>query len=103
MQHAKAEDIFLLFVESICDNDEILNRNYSLKLRNDDYKDMDPAQAKRDFLERVKAYEQVYQTLEDEEGDGDIAYLKVINVGEKIVARHCTGFVTSQVSNTRAS
>jgi broad specificity phosphatase PhoE len=49
-------------------------------------------------LERVKAYEQVYQTLEDDEGNGDIAYLKVINVGEKIVARHCTGFVTSQVA-----
>ena len=98
MQNAKAEDVFLLFVESICDDENILNRNYSLKLQNDDYKDMDPVKAKRDFLERVKAYEQVYQTLEDEEGSGDIAYLKVINVGEKVVARHCTGFVTSQVA-----
>lgn len=97
MQHAKAADIFLLFVESICDNEEILNRNYSLKLQNDDYRDMDPVKAKRDFLDRVEAYEKVYETLEDEEGNGGIAYLKVINVGEKIVARHCTGFVTSQV------
>jgi predicted kinase len=37
-QRARKENVYLLFVESICDDDEVLNRNYNLKLQNDDYK-----------------------------------------------------------------
>ena len=32
-----------------------------LKLQNDDYKGMDPEKAMSDFMERVNAYERVYQ------------------------------------------
>ena len=32
----------LLFVESICNDQEILDRNYAMKLQNNDYKGMDP-------------------------------------------------------------
>lgn len=60
-QKARKESVFLLFVESICDDEEVLNRNYDLKLQNDDYKGMDPKTARADFLERVHAYEKVYQ------------------------------------------
>jgi 6-phosphofructo-2-kinase len=34
-----------------------------LKLKNDDYKGMDPEVAMADFMERVHAYEKVYQVL----------------------------------------
>lgn len=61
IQRARRENVFLLFVESICDNKQVLERNYRLKLKNDDYKDMDPKQALQDFIERVHAYEQVYE------------------------------------------
>jgi hypothetical protein len=54
-QRARAESTFLLFVESICDDQEVLNRNYDLKLKNEDYKDMPPDKAKADFLKRVSA------------------------------------------------
>lgn len=37
-QRARKENVFLLFVESICDDEEVLNRNYELKLQNEDYK-----------------------------------------------------------------
>ena len=37
-QRARKENVYLLFVESICDDQEVLNRNYDLKLQNDDYK-----------------------------------------------------------------
>jgi hypothetical protein len=76
---------------------EILRRNYELKLQNDDYKGMEPGTARRDFIERVKAYEAAYEPIEDEEDDGNIAYVKVINVGQKTVTRLCTGYVPSQV------
>jgi predicted kinase len=60
-RRAKKENVYLLFVESICDDEKTLQRNYDLKLQNDDYKGMDPVQAKLDFLSRVQAYEKVYE------------------------------------------
>lgn len=60
-QRARAEKASLLYVESICDDQEVLHRNYDLKLQNDDYKNMDPVKAKADFIARVKAYEKVYE------------------------------------------
>jgi hypothetical protein len=39
---AREEATFLLFIESICDDADTLQRNYALKLHNDDYKNMDP-------------------------------------------------------------
>lgn len=86
-----------VFVESICDDVEILERNYALKLGNADYKDMDRAEARADFIERVKAYEKRYETITDDEADGTISYVKLFNVGQKVVARHCSGYLTSQL------
>lgn len=61
IQRARRENVFLLFVESICDDQTVLERNYQLKLQNDDYKGMDPKKALADFIERVNAYEKVYE------------------------------------------
>lgn len=60
-QKARSENVFLLFVESICNDPEVLSRNYALKLQNEDYSGMDPDQAKQDFMARVEAYEKVYE------------------------------------------
>ena len=98
MTRAHEEGVSLLFVESICDDAEVLDRNYNLKLDNDDYKGMDPVKAKADFLERVKAYEAAYETIEDDENYGNISYIKLINVGQKIITRNCAGYLPSQVA-----
>lgn len=42
-----------------------------------DYKGMDAEVALRDFMERVKAYESVYEAVEDTEDGGKISYIKV--------------------------
>lgn len=97
-QRALKENVFLLFVESICDDAAVLARNYELKLQNDDYKDMDPAKARSDFMERVRAYEKVYETVADEEDGGNISYIKLINVGQKVITRNCHGYLPSQVA-----
>jgi hypothetical protein len=70
-------------VESICNDPEILERNYNMKLRNKDYKDQDPETALRDFKERVAKYEQVYEEVLDNEDGGKISYIKMYNVGQK--------------------
>ena len=61
LQRSRKENVQLLFVESICNDPVVLERNYRLKLQNDDYKGMDPEKALFDFKERVRAYEQVYE------------------------------------------
>lgn len=98
IQRAKAENVSLLFVESICDDEEVLKRNYLLKLKNDDYKGMDPATALEDFSSRVAQYERVYETLQDDENQGAISYIKLINVGQKLITRNCAGFLASQIA-----
>ncbi|CAM9747126.1 unnamed protein product [Ascophyllum nodosum] len=99
VQRSKAEKhTVLVFIESICDDPEILSQNYRLKLQNDDYKNMDPESALKDFKERVKAYEAVYEAIEDNEDGGDIQYIKLYNVGQKVVTRNCKGYLPSQVA-----
>jgi 6-phosphofructo-2-kinase len=39
------KNALLVFIESICDDPEILAQNYKLKLQNDDYKHQDQQQA----------------------------------------------------------
>lgn len=58
---AREQNVALVFVESICNDQEVLKQNYNLKLQNEDYKGMDPEKAKADFMERVHAYEKVYE------------------------------------------
>jgi len=86
-----------LFVESICDDPEVLEGNYKLKLGNDDYKHMDPAQARADFLQRIKHYEERYETIRDEENGGEMRYIKVFNVGQKVILRRCDGYAASHI------
>lgn len=61
--HGRAE---YLCLESICTDQETLDRNYKNKLLySPDYKDMDEEIALRDFKERITKYEQVYEPLDD--------------------------------------
>ena len=83
--------VTLLFVETICDDDEILTLNYRMKLVNDDYRGVDPAKALTDFKERVAKYEAVYQPLDDGEAavaDHDAAFIKMVDAGRKLVVSH---------------
>jgi len=98
MKRAKRENVFLLFVESICDDEAVLSRNYELKLKNEDYRNMDKIKAKQDFIDRVRAYEKQYETIEDDEDNFDISYIKLVNVGQKVISRNCFGYLPSQVA-----
>jgi predicted kinase len=99
LQRAQQEkSTMLVFIESICDDPDILAQNYKLKLQNDDYKNMNPDQALKDFKERVRAYDQVYETIEDCEDGNNIQYIKLYNVGQKVVTRNCKGYLPSQVA-----
>jgi 6-phosphofructo-2-kinase len=38
------------------------------------------------------------QTIEDNEDNNRISYIKLINVGQKVITRNCTGYLPSQVA-----
>eukprot|EP00930_Biecheleria_cincta_P086156 TRINITY_DN7550_c0_g1_i1.p1 TRINITY_DN7550_c0_g1~~TRINITY_DN7550_c0_g1_i1.p1 ORF type:complete len:565 (-),score=91.67 TRINITY_DN7550_c0_g1_i1:289-1944(-) len=89
----------LIFVESICNDLEILDKNYRMKLENEDYKTADATSALQDFKDRVRAYEDVYEPLSDEEGRNSpgLRYVQIIDAGRKLVTVECHGYVISHL------
>ena len=45
-------------------------------------------------MERVKQYEARYEPVDDAE---ECAYIKLVNVGDKVITRRCGGYLTSQL------
>lgn len=89
----------VVFLESVCDMPEILQANYNMKMGNEDYADaraqggINPEESKADFIQRVHAYEDQYEHLDDAEvvykewrGDADpiCGLVRIVNGGQKI-------------------
>ncbi|KAJ3371940.1 hypothetical protein HDU91_004806 [Kappamyces sp. JEL0680] len=94
---SREKGIKAVFIESICPDPELLEENIKMKLQGPDYKDMDPEVAIKDFKSRIENYEKVYQTISEEEEIQNMSYIKIINVGRKVIAHHITGYVPSQM------
>ncbi len=90
----------VLFLESICNKSSILEENIRLKLSGPDYKKMNKNLAIKDFIDRMKNYEKVYETIDDDEADNyedeSFQYVKMINVGRKVVSYNIHGFLSGQ-------
>lgn len=84
----------VLFLESICNNQEIIESNIRLKLSGPDYKSMDQEVALNDFRGRLHNYEKAYETLGGEEEE--YQYIKMIDVGRKVVCANIKGFLAGQ-------
>jgi len=69
-QEQPAVPLRVLFLESVCDDTDILEQNYEMKKLNDDYKEKfkgDSNAGIEDFKKRVQAYEAQYCPLDDAE------------------------------------
>ena len=75
-------DVDILFIESICDDPVLLRKNYEMKLSNSDYANMDRELALKDFTERLKQYESIYEPL-DRAYDKNSPFIKLYNVRQK--------------------
>eukprot|EP00124_Ichthyophonus_hoferi_P004135 Ihof_evm3s419 gene=Ihof_evmTU3s419 len=91
----QSQDVQVIFIESICNDPKVIERNILLKLKSPDYIDMDPEKALADFTERLRNYEHVYEPICDEEKD--YPYIKVIDVGKKIVAHKIRSYLPGQI------
>tara|TARA_B110000208_G_scaffold151939_1_gene183638 strand:- start:1561 stop:2823 length:1263 start_codon:yes stop_codon:yes gene_type:complete len=89
-------DIHVLFIESVCDDKEILDANYKMKLSNADYVGWDSAEALADFRRRVALYEKVYEPIVDEY-EGALSYIKLVNVGRRVTGNMCHGLLKSEL------
>ena len=77
-----------VFIESICDDQELLTENYLDKIANSpDYTGMSQEDALIDLRKRVQKYEDQYETIADDQ----LSYIKVFNLSSKIMANQIYG------------
>lgn len=77
-----------VFVESICDDEELLMENFRFKITNSpDYKGMDEETALADLRSRVAKYEEQYETITDD----SLSYIKIFNLSTKLLVNHIYG------------
>ncbi|PYH89743.1 6-phosphofructo-2-kinase 1 [Aspergillus ellipticus CBS 707.79] len=97
IRHRAGPELNILFLESSCVDQELLEANMRLKLSGPDYKDQDPVKALEDFKRRVRLYEKSYVPLGEYEERNRMAYIQMIDVGRKMVSHQTHGFLSSQV------
>lgn len=97
IQERSRGELKVLFLESICLDPHILDTNIRLKLSGPDYHAMDPEVALLDFVGRLRNYEKAYETIDDvEEQIPGFQYVKMIDVGKKVVSYNIQGFLALQ-------
>ncbi|KAL2002589.1 hypothetical protein VTN02DRAFT_6443 [Thermoascus thermophilus] len=85
-----------LFVESTCDDEDIIINNIrEVKTTSPDYKGQDPEVAARDFRERIRNYEKVYETIDEDEKE--YTYVKLVNVGSTVIINQIKDYLSSRL------
>lgn len=93
----------IIFIESVCQDQKLLETNMRLKLRGPDYRDKDPESALADFKKRVEAYESAYVPVGQYEEDHNMQYIKMIDVGRKVIHYQLQGFLTCGIASYLAT
>ena len=95
-QRCDANKIETLYVESKCDQEELIMTNImEVKTTSPDYKGQDPEAAAKDFRNRIRNYEKVYQTIDEDEKD--LTYVKLIDVGGQVIINQIKDYLQSRV------
>lgn len=58
---------------------------------------MDPDKAVEDFSRRIAHYADTYETLSPTECNGNIPFVKVINVGDQVIVNKVKGYLQSRI------
>ena len=91
-------DLNILFLESLCIDENLLEANMRLKLSGPDYRDQEPLAALEDFKRRVKMYQKKYVSLGEYEEKNDMPYIQMVDVGRKIISHQIRGFLSAQTN-----
>ncbi|KAH8112780.1 bifunctional 6-phosphofructo-2-kinase/fructose-2,6-bisphosphate 2-phosphatase [Phellopilus nigrolimitatus] len=90
---------YIIFLESVCTDPALIAANVALKVSSGDpdYAHMSRADAERDFLNRIKQYESVYQGVNDAL-EPRLSYLKITDVGREVSVSHIHGYLQSRIA-----
>ncbi|KAF2708398.1 fructose-2,6-bisphosphatase-like protein [Pleomassaria siparia CBS 279.74] len=95
-ERCQKENIETLFVESKCDDEDLIMSNIlEVKTTSPDYVGQDPEEAAADFRNRIRNYEKVYETIDEDEDD--LTYVKLINVGKQVIINQIQDYLQSRV------
>lgn len=95
-QQCDAKNIETLYVESKCDDEALVMGNIlEVKTTSPDYHGQDPEAAAQDFRNRIRNYEKVYETIDEDEKD--LTYVKMIDVGKQVIINQIKDYLQSRV------
>jgi hypothetical protein len=84
----KTPPIGIIFIESICDDKELLEENYLYKIKHSpDFAGLSEEEAMQDLKMRAAKYEERYETIDDD----SLSYVKLFNFSSKILANNIYG------------
>jgi 6-phosphofructo-2-kinase/fructose-2,6-biphosphatase 2 len=94
-ERCEAKGYQVLFVESRCDDEKLVLKNVlSVKTSSPDYVGQDPETAVKDFMERIRNYEKVYQTISEEEG---LTYVQLVDVGKEVIISAVQNYLQTRI------
>ncbi|XP_067226540.1 6-phosphofructo-2-kinase/fructose-2,6-bisphosphatase isoform X4 [Chanodichthys erythropterus] len=94
---AKENGYKVFFVESLCDDPEIIAENIKqVKLSSPDYINCDKEEAVTDFLKRIDCYKLTYVPLDDDK-DRNLSYIKIFNVGSRYLVNQVQDHIQSRI------
>ncbi|KAI9207001.1 histidine phosphatase superfamily [Polychytrium aggregatum] len=98
MDWCAARNIKCVFIEMVCEDSEMVTHNVKeVKISSPDYVGVDPELAVNDFMLRIKHYEKSYETVTEDENNGKISYIKLINTGAQVIVNKVQGYLQSRV------
>uniref|UniRef100_A0AAX7SH53 6-phosphofructo-2-kinase domain-containing protein n=1 Tax=Astatotilapia calliptera TaxID=8154 RepID=A0AAX7SH53_ASTCA len=87
----------VFFVESICDDPEIIAENIrQVKFGSPDYADRDIDEAMEDFTQRIDCYRASYMPIDDEK-DRKLSYIKIFDVGSRYLVNRVQDHIQSRI------
>uniref|UniRef100_A0AAQ4PRX4 6-phosphofructo-2-kinase/fructose-2,6-biphosphatase 1 n=1 Tax=Gasterosteus aculeatus aculeatus TaxID=481459 RepID=A0AAQ4PRX4_GASAC len=97
LSYAKERGYKVFFVESICDDPEIIAENIKqVKFGSPDYVDRDIDEALEDFSRRIECYRASYMPMDDEE-DRKLSYIKIFDVGSRYLVNRVQDHIQSRI------
>lgn len=87
-----------MFVESICHDEELILANIrEVKLSSPDYANVDAETAALDFRHRIRHYEEVYETIDEDGPERDSSFVKLVDVGARVVLNRIQDYRQSRI------
>ncbi|KAK4536583.1 hypothetical protein CDCA_CDCA09G2608 [Cyanidium caldarium] len=94
-EHLERYGVRVLFLESIVDDERIVEQNIlATKLNSPDYRHKDAEFAVHDFKTRLRNYEQASETITESEG---CSFIQIIDGGRKFVLCNLKGHLQSKI------